>query len=240
VYGTAHTFAGVQAYQLGPGVGYMPNFYPQSEQGHNYANEGYMGLSAADKARLNGAMDAIHGKGVWKQNWIKNTWAEGVQAADYWAQQGVYLSPLDALERSVEDGLAGNGSGSGGGGGGGGGGGVSSQRTVQYNITDPQSAERLVNAMLSAYMGRQAKPKEQEAFLKALNRHERQNPDIAQSTTVVGGGTANTVSTQSGGTSREQFAEDWALAQEGSAEYQAQTKYLSTFMSALENPLDVV
>jgi hypothetical protein len=42
-----------------------------------------------------------------------------------------------------------------------------------------------------------------------------------------------------GGTDPYQFAEDYALAQEGSAEYQAATTYLDSFMSALDNPMEL-
>jgi hypothetical protein len=78
-------------------------------------------------------------------------------------------------------------------------------------LTDPDTAEQLVNTALETYLGRAANNQEQEAFRKALRRKEMRNPtevDIQGDTAVSKGGVNPAVQ-----------AKDFAMAQEGSAEY---------------------
>lgn len=231
------TFAGMVPVQLGPGVGYVPNYYDEDSKWGAWRT-----LDKAQRNRLEKVMDRVY-PGGWEESWIKNIWNSGVMASDEWAGQGRAMTPLDALEYGVKSGEIETGGGSnsnGGGGGGGGGGGTSAWRNVTYTLTDPETAERYVNASLKTFLGRQASGKEREAFLKALNAYERKNPTINEGSTVAGGGTSMTTQKNTGGTDTTQFAEDWALAQEGSAEYQAATKYFDAFMGSLENPMDVI
>lgn len=107
-------------------------------------------------------------------------------------------------------------------------------RTVQ--LTDPGTANQVLNRALTSFLGRQSTVEEQRAFLKALNVQEKANPTV---TTAVGNTTrAGTTQsqTQTGGFNREDFSERFAKSQEGYAEYQTATTYLDAFTKALENP----
>lgn len=118
---------------------------------------------------------------------------------------------------------------SGGGGGyGGGGGGTSS--TIR--LTNRQDAMTLLNATFSAYLGREARSQEIDDFLKALNSNEMNNPATAE---VVG----DTV-IQKGGYNPQAFAEEYARGQEGSAEFQAATSYLDSFLSVIDDDRGIV
>lgn len=107
--------------------------------------------------------------------------------------------------------------------GGGGGGGTSS--TVR--LTNKQDAMVILNQAMASYLGRQARADELEKFLSLLNEQEMSNPTVA---TVEG----DTV-VQSGGFNPQAFAEEFAQGKEGSAEFQAATAFLDTFLSVSDN-----
>ena len=143
-------------------------------------------------------------------------------------QYGVRLSPLEAYDwwKKKTGNIYGASSLAAGGGGGGGGAAVPTKRV---NLTDPDTAEQLVNTALETYLGRAANNQEQEAFRKALRRKEMRNPmevDIQGDTAVSKGGVNPSVQ-----------AKDFAMAQEGSAEYRASTTLLDTFIDSLKNPV---
>lgn len=145
-------------------------------------------------------------------------------------QYGVKISPLEAYDwwKKKTGNIYGSSSVSAGGGGGGGGGGAAAP-TKRVNLTDPDTAEQLVNTALETYLGRAANNQEQEAFRKALRRKEMRNPmevDIQGDTAVTKGGVNPSVQ-----------AKDFAMAQEGSAEYRASTTLLDTFIDSLKNPV---
>lgn len=127
----------------------------------------------------------------------------------------------------------------GGGGGGGGGGGVSRSTSISQSVdlTDPTAARGLVDQALARYLGRGATNEEYANFTKALNRAERKNPNISRTTSVTSGGaggvTAKSKSLSKGGIDRGRFAEEWAMSQEGAAEYAAATTVLDSFMKVL-------
>lgn len=144
-------------------------------------------------------------------------------------QYGVKISPLEAYDwwKKKTGNIYGSSSVSAGGGGGGGGG--AAAPTKRVNLTDPDTAEQLVNTALETYLGRAANNQEQEAFRKALRRKEMRNPmevDIQGDTAVSKGGVNPSVQ-----------AKDFAMAQEGSAEYRASTTLLDTFIDSLKNPV---
>lgn len=125
-----------------------------------------------------------------------------------------------------------------GGTGGGGGGPVkSTSETTSITISNPTSARGLVDNALSTYLGRRATPEEYATFRRALNAAERKNANVSTTSSVTsrgGGGTmSKTSSTSTGGIDRGRFAEEWAMKQEGSAEYAAATTVLNTFMKLL-------
>jgi hypothetical protein len=211
------------------------------------ADAGFAQLQGKDSRLFNAVMDARYGAGQWRESWKGSLWKEGVKGSLAVGEQGQRINPLEYLQMAYlgDPNASGKGastgaSGSGGGGGGGGGGGSSAFQNVAYSITNPETAESLVNATLRQYLGREAKPKEQVAFRKALNAFERQNPSVTQGMTTAGGGMSRTTQTSSGGVDQAQFAEDWAQSQEGAGEFQAATQLLDSFMSALDNPLDIV
>ena len=110
-----------------------------------------------------------------------------------------------------------------------GGGGGSSAPTQRVNLTDPDTAEQLVNTALETYLGRAANAQEQDAFRQALRKKEMRNPtkvDIQGDTAVTSGGINSAVQ-----------AKKFAMAQEGSAEYRASTTLLDTFIDSIKNPV---
>lgn len=142
-------------------------------------------------------------------------------------QYGVRISPLEAYDwwKKKTGNIYGSSSVSAGGGGGGG----AAAPTKRVNLTDPDTAEQLVNTALETYLGRAANNQEQEAFRKALRRKEMRNPmevDVQGDTAVTKGGINSSVQ-----------AKKFAMAQEGSAEYMASTTLLDTFINSIKNPV---
>lgn len=116
--------------------------------------------------------------------------------------------------------------------------GPSSNIDSTVTLTDPGTAQTLVDQALEQYLGRKANDKETATFRKALAAAQMANPQVTQSATS--GGTNSTSSTlRSGGFNPQTFAEEWALGQKGAGEYQAATTFLDTFMGSLGNPMEV-
>ena len=120
-----------------------------------------------------------------------------------------------------------------------GGGGVSRSTSVteSIDISNPTSARALVDRALTEYLGRRATGNEYASFRQALNAAERKAPSRTKSSSVSsrGGGGASTMTRtmSEGGIDRGRFAEEWAMSQEGAAEYAAATTVLDTFMKML-------
>lgn len=186
---------------------------------------------------------------------IQAVWSDLVKtAADDYEANGmsrradVFTLLADLAAAGPGTGPDGGGGGDDGGGGGYGGTSTSTAFDQDLTLTNPDNAKTLANAALSQYLGRDAKPAELKQFLAALNAHERANPRTQQSTVTqtVGGSAQNSSTTRSsstvsaGGVNPQQFAEDWAREQEGTAEYTAATKYLNTFMSAIQDQAGVL
>lgn len=212
------------------------------------ARSGYLSLSASDQQRLTRIMNVKYPNG-WDPSWIKNVWKEGVNGSMAYATSGPTgggpgVTPLEVLESAYLSGAGAPGMGGGKGGGGGGFGGTTTQRSVSYNLTDPDTAAALADTMLSQYLGHEAGPKASAEFRKALAAHEQKNPTVTNSVqTVTGSARASNVSSTSrttGGSNAQAFAKAWAQGQEGSSEYAAATTMLDAFMGALENRSDVV
>jgi len=191
---------------------------------------GYMSLPQEQKNTLIEIMNVKAGGRSWNPEELKGLWADGVLASNYAVRYaGERLSPLDALRRFYLYGeqVAGiseeRRSGRGGGGG-------YSGPVTQTRLTDPTTAESLLNTSLKNYLGRAATGREKSEFLKALNRYEAQNPTV---TTPMGPGGSVTT----GGAQPTVFAEQFAQSQEGAAEYQAATTYLDAFLGSLGNPV---
>lgn len=202
------------------------------------ADVSYYFLSNAAKEQLNKQMDALYGKGVWEPSWVNKAYSRGLQASAYaYANMGKRVTALDAtMQFLAEDAAAGVNKKSGSGG-------VAGPSTTMavtesVSLTDPMSARKMVDTALENYLGRRATAKEAAAFYSALGKAEEKSPTVTTqvSTTTPGGGVTKVRSkTRSeGGFNANVFAEDFARGQEGSAEYQAATTYLDSFIGSLE------
>jgi hypothetical protein len=179
------------------------------------------------------------GNGVF-QALVAESAARGKQGERITPQQLAYE---EALKKGwIKDGKVTLTSSSGSNGSSGSGSGSSFRSTV--NLTDPGTAKILVDQALTQYLGRKASEQEINEFRKALTAQEMSNPNTVQAgttTTKKGKKTTSSASlVQGGGFNPQAFAEQYALGQEGAAEYQAATTFLDTFMNSLGNPNEVV
>lgn len=110
---------------------------------------------------------------------------------------------------------------------GGGAGGV----TSRIQLTNPDQAKALLDQTMAQALGRGSTKKERDEFLAALNAAERSNP-ITQ--TVDGNAVV-----VSGGVEPSVQAEEYALSQQGAAEFKAAGELMAAFMSAIEDPVDL-
>lgn len=108
------------------------------------------------------------------------------------------------------------------------------------NLTDEDTAKANLESAVQTYLGRRTNPEELDEFLKALHKHERQNPDVTRATQTTSPGGSSETQVSKGGSNAQQYAVDYARGMEGAAEFQAATGYLDEFLSALKNPMDVV
>lgn len=190
---------------------------------------GYMALPPEGQQILVDVLNAKRGVGNWGQQEMAGVWADGIAASRLIVSQtGQRVSPLEALRdfyigNKKVPGLSGKKAGGGGGGG-------YSGPVTQTRLTDPTTAESLLDTSLKNYLGRAATGKEKSEFLRALNRYEAENPTV---TTPMGKGGSVTT----GGAQPTVFAEKFAQAQEGAAEYGAATTYFDAFLGALGNPV---
>jgi hypothetical protein len=194
----------------------------------------WQSLDEQGAKRLSAAMDKLYPNG-WDSSYIQNIWSRGVATSEReLVQTGQRISPIEAVEMiAANPTLAGLSRDSGNGFGG-------TSVTRQVRLTDPDTARGLVDAALQTYLGQRASPEETTAFLQALKAHEQKNATVQTTTTTGKQGDSQTNISISGGSSAQQFAQDWARAQPGSAEFQAVTSYLDEFMKAIQNPMDVV
>jgi hypothetical protein len=163
------------------------------------------------------------------QTYMQSTWNEmvtGAANAGKWASQPI--SPWDwgAGAYRGEGGAAGAGSG--------GGAGAYTGPVKTVNLTDPDTAMGLIDQSLQSSLGRAANQMEKQRFMEALREYETRNPIIT--TPTMSGGQV-TGSVRSGGANPQMFAQRFAQAQEGSAEYAASTTFLDAFLGALGNPV---
>jgi len=164
-------------------------------------------------------MDAAFGKGKWKNSQLQYYWEQAISGANFALYaQNQYLGVPDVFDVMVGEAQKQQAAA------GGGGGGPSTFRQVR--LTDPQGARTLIDSALEQYLGRKATAKEQREFLKALNVQEARNP------TVTTSGAGSSVTT--GGFNPATFAEEYAQGMEGSAEFQAATTFLDSFINALK------
>jgi hypothetical protein len=199
------------------------DFKPKSEVKNVYAF-----LSPKASKQFSSRLDKLFPYG-WDVGWVRSQWEEATDLAAQALKMGQKVSPLNAFDTLINNFAAGARTPGGGGGGGGGGGAAAPTKTV--NLTDPGTAETLVDQALQAYLGRKASDKEIVQFRKALTKAEMKAP----SDVSVEGDTA----VRSGGFNPATFAQQYAEGVEGAAEYQAATTFLDSFIGALGPRVDV-
>lgn len=183
---------------------------------------GYANLSDKAFGQLKSSLDRYYGAGRWNVSYIKNFWLEAAQISASELLKGNKVSVLNAFDKIIEQAAA-AGINLGGGAAGGGGG---PDITKSISLTDPQTAETLIDQALQQYLGRKASNAEVADFRKTLTRAEKKAPVEVD---VVGGDT----SVRSGGFNPAVFAQQYAEGMEGAAEYQAATTFLDAFIGAI-------
>lgn len=192
----------------------------------------YMNLEPTERQRVYDMVNRYYN--YWEPSYIAGLWEKAVNAAsEQLLLTGRQVSPFGIFEEAIAAEAAmnaeskSNGYSGGGGGGFGGGGG-----TATIRLTSRTDALVILNQAMQQFLGRKASPQELEKFVKALNSQERANPITQefQGDTVI----------QAGGFNPQTFAEEFALAKDGSAEYQAATSFLDAFMSVLDGDSGVL
>lgn len=126
------------------------------------------------------------------------------------------------------------------GGGGGGGSRAFTNIDTRVDLTNEGEARRIVNNALTGALGREATKAESQAFMKALNMMEKENPTVTTSKGVASASGTTSTTTSEGGFDSTDFADRYSKSQEGYAEYQAATTYLDAFINALESDSKVI
>jgi hypothetical protein len=123
--------------------------------------------------------------------------------------------------------------------GGGGGGAAQPTRSVSevVNFSDPGTAQTVLNQAMEQYLGRTATPKELSQFKKALTSVQEDMPSVTTTDTDLvteqGELTQKSRQVRQSPMNVQSFAEAYARGQEGSAEYQAATDLMDSFISAI-------
>jgi hypothetical protein len=118
--------------------------------------------------------------------------------------------------------------------------GTTSASSRSVTLTDPDTAQSLVDSALESYLGRSASQDETDQFIAHLTAREKANPKMTSQSVTTAPGTSSTDTMTQGGTNSAQIAEEWAKGQEGAAEFQAASSYFDEFIKAIANPMDVV
>ena len=165
--------------------------------------------------------DKYYGKGQWDIDYLEGLWDRALKINVAELKKGNRIPALEVFDKLFEQAAA-AGIALGGKGGGGG----SPDITKSISLTDPQTAETLIDQALQQYLGRKASNAEIEDFRKSLTRAEKKAPVEVN---VVGGDT----SVRSGGFNPAVFAQQYAEGMKGAAEYQAATTFLDAFIGAI-------
>lgn len=189
----------------------------------------YATLNEKQLNQLFGKMDSIYGKGIWQLSWVRGMWEEANTISAQELRAGRKLPVISAFDNIIEayaaSGRAPDGSTTGGRGSG------SAEITKAINLTDPGTAETLLDQTLQGYLGRKATNKEVSEFRKALRKAEMASPqetDIEGDTVIRGGGF-----------NAATFADNYAQGMEGAGEFQAVTTFLDSFIDALGPRVEV-
>lgn len=222
-----------------PWYGSNPNF--QDLKDITDAKKSFLFIPTNFQNEIFNAMTENYGElGVgWSYSDVQDGWGDAVDAAAEYRvkflpnandkQLYVHEAFINMLPAMASMGLKPNGSqarksGSGG---------VSSSVSKSVSLTNESTARGLIDQTLSQYLGRSATSKEQDAFFKALNVQQKQNPTITRQTVSSGGGSTSAVSSTVGGFDPSTFAKEYAAGQEGVGEFQAATSLLDAFIGSL-------
>ena len=100
-------------------------------------------------------------------------------------------------------------------------------------LTDPDTARGLIENAIGSELGRRPTEKEYAAFMDALTAHANANPSKSRTTTTSGTGFSTSKGKTQGGFNAQQFAKEYAGAQEGAAETAAATTGFDAFISLI-------
>lgn len=184
----------------------------------------YALLPAKQAAQFTEVLDNYYGEGRWQTSYVRGLWEEAVDISAQELKAGRKLPIIDAVNQVIANfGASGRKGGKSGDGG--------TKITQTVNLTDPGTAEILIDQALQSYLGRKASNKEVTQFRKALTKAEMGAPNTAdiEGNTQIGGG----------GFNPSQFAQQYAEGMEGAAEYQAATTFLDSFISAIGPRVDL-
>lgn len=198
------------------------------------ANNLWAQLPEAEMKDITSKMDQLYGPGKWStmggagKAGIKGFFQQAVDISRAANNIGQTLYVSDAFDQLIsqqisEQQQAAAAAGAGGGGG--------PRVTASVNLTDPGTAETLIDQALQQYLGRKASDKEVRQFRKALTKAELGDPRRAD---IIG-----TTQVTSGGFNPAAFAQQYAEGMEGAAEYQAATTFLDAFIDALGPKVEV-
>lgn len=196
----------------------------QYESVENLANLAATALPLSAREKLYKQMQKDRGFDNVPIGDMDSFWVKAVIAAQQrQIATGERVSPLEIYDVTRKELLArGAATSSGSGGGSGGGGGP----TKAVNLTDPDTANTLLDQALAGVLGRAANKGERAEFNKALRKHELANP--SESTDM------GDTRVQSGGSNPASFAATFARQQEGSAEFLAATSVVDTLLGSLK------
>lgn len=118
------------------------------------------------------------------------------------------------------------------------GGGGGTRTTITHQKFSPEDFDIAIDQLFQQTVGRGATDQELKEFVTKLQAYEQKNPQ--KTVSVTSGNTTKT--TQSGGVSADimqSMMRDQALANPEAEQYNKATKYLSYFMEALDNPIEL-
>jgi hypothetical protein len=220
---------GLSAVPAGPGEDrvWLIADLPESQQPTlAEAKNMYATLSEKQLNQLYDKMDVLYGKGRWEPLWARNVWEEAATISAQELRAGKKVPVISAFDNLINayvaSGRAVDGTSTGGGG---------PEITKAINLTDPGTAETLLDQALQNYLGRKASNKEVTEFRKALRKAEMGSPtetDIEGETMI-----------RSGGFNPATFADSYAQGMEGAGEFQAATTFLDAFIDALGPRVEV-
>ena len=185
-----------------------------------FVNTGFANMSDKMAKEVFSKMDQYYARGGWGIEYVQGFLEKAAKISSDALTRGEQVPVIDALDnllrQAQEAGLTPGGKGGKGGG---------PKITQTIKLTDPQTAETIIDQALQQYLGRKASDTEVKAFRKALRGAEMEAPQKVD--------TVGTTAITSGGFNPATFAQQYAEGMEGAAEYQAATTFLDAFIGAI-------